>query len=367
MKKNITGITFEELETDIRSAGFPKYRAKQVFEWIHKKKKDRFEDMVNIGEELKAMLEEAYILNYPEAENIRKSEKDDTIKFLFVMRDGAAVESVFLNNKERFTVCVSSQAGCGCGCVFCATAKSGFRRDLESGEIIGQIYAVEKYTGRKMDNIVFMGMGEPLCNWENLRRAIMVMGESRGRCMSFSRMTLSTVGVVPGIRELADNGPAVNLAVSLITTDEKLRRKLVPYTAKYGLNDIKEASLYYNKKTGRLITYEYILFKGLNDSIADAHKTLGFLKGIKYKMNLIPYNNAGNNEFRPAERERALEFQKVFVDKGIKTFLRREKGTDISAACGQLAGYSKKKNEKTGQCGIKRSDKIKSKKTQIKK
>ena len=338
LKKNILGIPFEELEEELKAAGFPKYRAKQVFEWLHKKKAARFDDMKNISGELAEFLKYKYVQDYPEPANIRKSKLDDTMKFLFEMEDGEAVESVFLNNKGRFTVCVSSQAGCRCGCLFCATARLGLRRNLESGEIIGQIYAVEKHTGRKMDNIVFMGMGEPLCNWENLRRAIMIMGEKRGRCMSFSRMTLSTVGIVPGIKELADNGPAVNLAISLITADEGLRRKLVPYTAKYGLRDIKAVSLYYNKKTGRFITYEYILFQGLNDSIADARRTLDFLKGIKYKINLIPYNNAGDTEFRPTEREKALEFQKIFVDKGIKAFLRREKGTDISAACGQLAG-----------------------------
>lgn len=268
----------------------------------------------------------------------RVSKLDGTIKLLFTFSDGALAESVVLFNKGRASVCLSSQSGCACGCGFCATGALGLNRDLTADEILGQFAACRRAAGGKLDAVVFMGMGEPFLNWENVKKSILELSDQKRTNLPQSRMTLSTVGIVPGIRDLAGSGLKINLAVSLVTADEKQRAALVPLNKKYSLKTLMEAVRYYGERSGKAVLFEYILFADLNSSPQDAEKLAVLVGGINCKINLIGYNQAGAAGFAPVSAHEAKEFQKVLMAAGLRAYLRREKGSDISAACGQLAG-----------------------------
>jgi 23S rRNA (adenine2503-C2)-methyltransferase len=338
MKRDLRNLTLSELTTAITALGFPPYRAKQAYDWLYKSKVDSIEEMKNLPKDMKQALDAEYTAALPEIVQEARSELDNTAKFLYELRDGAKIESVLMCDHERVTLCASTQAGCACGCRFCATAALGFTRDLEPAEIMGQFIAAERQTGVKITNIVFMGMGEPLLNWENLKKALLIISDGKGMNFSQSRITISTVGITNVIREIAAGKYKFNLAVSLVIADDEKRSGLMPMNKKYTLKDILSACKYYNKETDREITFEYILFNGVNDSIEDAEKLLKTLRGIDYKINLIPYNSVEGKEFSKPERQRVQMFQDVLMAAGKKAFIRREKGADIAAACGQLAG-----------------------------
>ena len=268
----------------------------------------------------------------------RVSKLDGTVKLLFRFGDGAPAESVVLFNKGRASACLSSQSGCACGCGFCATGALGFRRDLTTEEILGQFAACRRASGGKLNSVVFMGMGEPFLNWENVKKSILELSDQKRSNFPQSRMTVSTVGIVPAIREIAGSDLKINLAVSIITADEKQRAALVPMDAKYPLRSVIEAARDYCDRSGKAVFFEYILFSGLNDSAKDAEKLIALAAGINCKVNLIRYNPAGKPGFAPVPVERAKEFQKLLIAAGIRSYLRREKGADIAAACGQLTG-----------------------------
>jgi len=267
----------------------------------------------------------------------RVSKLDGTIKLLLRFADGAAAESVVLFNKGRASACLSSQSGCACGCGFCATGALGLKRDLTAEEILGQFAACRKAAAGALNSLVFMGMGEPFLNWENVRRSILELSDQKKSGFPQSRMTVSTVGINPGIRELAESGLKVNLAVSIVTADERQRAKLVPMNKKYPLSAVIEASRYYCERSGRAVFFEYILFGGLNDAPGDAEKFVALVSGINCKINLIRYNPSGKTGFSPVSADKAKEFQKILMAAGLRSYLRREKGADIAAACGQLA------------------------------
>jgi 23S rRNA (adenine2503-C2)-methyltransferase len=267
----------------------------------------------------------------------RVSRIDGTIKLLFKFHDGAPAESVVLFNKSRATACLSSQSGCSCACAFCATGALGFKRDLTPSEITAQFTACLREAGARLSSLVFMGMGEPFLNWENVKRAILILSDQKGFAFPQSRITVSTIGIVPVIKELAISGLKVKLAVSLVTVDEPRRAGLVPMNKKYPLPEVLAAAAYYCGKSGNAVFFEYILFDGLNDSRRDAENLRDLVQDIDCKINLIPYNRFTRKDPSPAGTERAWEFQEVLVGAGIRTHLRREKGSDIGAACGQLA------------------------------
>ena len=267
----------------------------------------------------------------------RVSGIDGTIKLLFKFHDGAPAESVVLFNKGRATACLSSQSGCACACAFCATGILGFKRDLTPSEITAQFTACRREAGGRLSSLVFMGMGEPFLNWENVKSAILTLTDQKGLAFPPGKITVSTIGIIPVIKELADSGLKINLAVSLVTSDALRRASLVPMDKKYPLQDVLAASAQYCESSGNAVFFEYVLFDGINDSPRDAENLKALVQGIDCKINLIPYNKSPRKDLLPAGTERNKEFQKILVNAGIRTHLRREKGSDIGAACGQLA------------------------------
>jgi len=269
----------------------------------------------------------------------RVSKIDGTVKLLFKACDGAAAESVVLFNKGRATACLSSQSGCACACAFCATGALGFKRDLTPSEIIAQFTACLSEAGGELSSLVFMGMGEPFLNWENVKKGILTLSDQKGISFPQSRITVSTIGIVPVIEELAASGLKINLAVSLVTSDARRRADLVPMDKKYPLPEVLAACARYCGSSGKAVFFEYILFEGINDSPVDAEKLKALVRDIDCKINLIPYNKFPGKDLSPAGTKRNKEFQRILVTAGIRTHLRREKGADIGAACGQLAAF----------------------------
>lgn len=338
MKANLRDFNLEELTAVIEGLGLPKYRAKQVYDWLYKSRVASVDEMKNLPKEMKDKLGEGYSADLPALKTEAKSETDNTTKYLFEFPDGAYIESVLMYDDDRITLCASTQAGCACGCRFCATGALGFKRDLQPHEILGQFIAAEKLSGAKITNVVFMGMGEPFLNWENLKKALFILSDNKGMNFSQTRITISTVGITPVIREIADGNYKFNLAISLITADDAKRSDLMPFNRKYTLKDIISAVKYYNKVTEREVTFEYIMFDGINDSEEDAELLLKTLRGTEYWVNLIPYNSVTGKEFVKPIRDKTIRFQTILIEAGKKAFIRREKGADIAAACGQLAG-----------------------------
>jgi 23S rRNA (adenine2503-C2)-methyltransferase len=338
MKKDLKSFTRTEIKGIASVLGFQKYRGDQIFEWIYKGART-IDDMKNLAAEQKETLkQEGYYISSIKAVRRAESKLDGTVKYLFELEDKKKVESVFLPGKERNSLCISSQVGCACNCGFCATGELGFTRDLTAGEIISQFMYPIHEEGLKIDNIVFMGMGEPLLNWENVKKTIENLNDEKGFHFSRSRITVSTIGILPVMKEIADAKLKFKLAVSIVTPDPVLRTKLIPMNTKYPLADIVKMCKYYNHKTEQPVMVEYPLFSGVNDSLNDAEALHRLMNGVDYKLNIIPYNSVDGKEFHKPERETALKFQKYFMDKGIMAFTRKEKGADIAGACGQLAG-----------------------------
>lgn len=338
-KPDIRDFTRQELAGAILALGEKGTKVDRVFNCLHKKGVATFPAMSGVRPELIKKLEAKYSLApFPKVEKVI-SKIDGTIKLLLTFADGAKAESVILFNKNTMSACLSSQSGCACGCSFCATGTLGLNRDLRPSEILAQFVACRREGGKTPDSVVFMGMGEPFLNWANVKKAILILADNKGHNFSQSSITVSTVGVVPVIRDLADSHMGIRLAVSLITSDEAQRAELTPMSKKYNLRDILGAARYYSEKTKKSVLFEYIMFEGLNDTPEYAHKLLALLKGLNCKVNLITYNPGSlAASYTPTTVEKAKAFQKIIVEAGIRTHLRREKGTDISAACGQLAG-----------------------------
>ena len=330
-------MNLEEIQEKIKSLGFEKYRGEQVFSWVHSKAVRSFDEMTNLPAALKEKIAEKNRLTEFNITDISVSAIDGTKKLLFEFSGGAYSECVLLYSRERITLCISSQSGCACNCAFCSTAELGFKRDLTAGEIVTEFMESEREAGAKIDNVVFMGMGEPLLNYDNVVKATEILNMPKGRGLSSSRVTVSTVGITDIIRKTADENRPFNLAISLITANPELRARLVPVDRKYPLKEIMEAARYYNKKTGREVLFECIVFGGLNDAEDDAYEILRLINRVKCKVNLIPYNPGERKDFKRPDIDRVNAMHKILVDAGFMTFVRKEKGADISAACGQLA------------------------------
>lgn len=339
-KKDIKDFTLAELERAFAEIEEPPYRARQVSHWLYRKGAGSFDEMDNIPKALRYKLDKNYYISTPGVSEHLKS-TDGTEKILFKLRDGHFVETVIIPAAHRRTLCLSSQVGCKFACLFCASGLRGYIRNLTPSEILNQALYVRHNLKYKMTNFVFMGMGEPLDNYENVKKAIMIMNDAKGMDVGARRITISTCGIIPGIEKLKDLGLQVNLSISLHAANNRLRSKLMPINKRYPLKRLIEICEEMRDKTGRMITLEYILIKGINDSPQDADGLAVIARRLRAKVNLISYSIIPNLNFQPPEPKEIKLFMKRLVNKGINVTLRESKGKDIEAACGQLAGRDK--------------------------
>ena len=343
---DLKGMPLEELEAFFSQWGKERYRARQVSRWIYGKLVDNFDVMTDLSREFRAMLSLSCRVSSPPAERIDVS-SDGTEKALFRLEDGAAVESVLIPDEERRTLCISSQAGCALGCVFCATAAMGFHRDMLSSEIVHQVCFFSRrlaQRGEKLSNIVFMGMGEPLLNLPQVSRVIDILLSQYGFGFSGKRVTVSTAGIVPEMLELARKYP-VSFAVSLNASRDDQRSLLMPINRKHRLKEIVAAMRKIPLQSGRKATVEYVLLAQVNDAPEDAAALARLLKGARIKVNLIPYNEQRSSSFRSPGNEVIERFRDILLAEGIQAIIRERRGADIAAACGQLCADFVKKTQ----------------------
>ncbi len=336
-------LEYQEWAELLESLGEPSYRADQICQWIYEKKADTFEEMTNLSKSLRDRLEERVILGFPRRVRGDRS-RDGTKKYLWAFRDEASVESVLMRHGQRRTACLSSQVGCPLDCAFCATGSGGFQRNLEAGEIVGQFLAMEKQLEGPIQNIVFMGMGEPLLNEENLFKSIRILNHSKMRKLGIRHITVSTVGIVPGIERMALLESPPRLAVSLHAVDDVLRTELMPVNRLHSLEELRKALFFYQEKTGDRVSIEYLLLRGVNDGAEHARDLVSWLRGLSVFVNLIPYNE-GDDFFRAPFPEKVTLFEKILEEKGLAVEVRRSRGGDIAAACGQLKRKDLKEKE----------------------
>ncbi len=339
MKKvTLSKFSKEELCDYIVKQGEMKFRAEQIHSWIWAKNAKSFDDMTDVKKEFRAFLNEnCQILDC--RIKTRQISSDGTIKYLIEYKDGLCAEAVLMrfDNRSNLSMCVSCQVGCKMGCKFCATGKNGFKRNLEANEIVSQILLAQMDTDLKITNVVFMGQGEPFDNFENIKKAIELINKNLQ--ISIRRMTVSTSGIVPKIYELAQNDLIPTLAISLHAPNHQIREKIMPIEKKYNIEELKKALIEFNKITKDRITIEYILIGGLNDTKECAFELIDFLKDIKCNINLIPYNPINSDiDFKKPNKKDMLKFKYLLEAFGKKVTIRLERGADIDAACGQLAG-----------------------------
>lgn len=341
-KAEIKSLSREELAAHLGALGEPAYRADQILHWIYEKQADSFDQMSNLPAALRATLASSFELNAVHALKTR-SASDTTEKFLFQLRDHSLIETVLIpatpgltTSSDRHTVCLSTQVGCAYGCKFCASGLEGVKRNLTPAEIVDQVLRVQRLSGEKLNNIVVMGMGEPLANYDNLLRALKIINASWGLGIGARKITVSTVGLVPRIRQLADEPMQIRLAVSLHGATDEIREKIMPVNRKFPLKELLAACDYYVNTRKRLLTFEYILIDGINDSLEQAHKLGAVAKRLHAKVNLIPYNPVEGLPWKRPDRDRCKMFQHTLKSHGVTGTLRIEKGIDINAACGQL-------------------------------
>jgi len=343
-KKNIRELKLEELINFLKNQNIPSYRAKQIHEWLWKKRAVNFNEMTSLSLSLRDLLEQNFSLN---AVKIHKAERsnDGTIKYSLKLHDSKLVEGVLIPSKKRLTACISSQVGCSLSCTFCATGTLKLERNLNYAEIYDQIFILNEEAllnfGKPLSNIVYMGMGEPLLNYENLLKSIELVSSKNGLSMSPKRITVSTAGIAKMIKKLADDEVRFNLAISLHSSDDKKREEIMPINKSINLEELKESIKYFFEKTGTRITYEYILFKDINDSLDDAHELVKFCKSTPCKVNLIEYNSVDNIPFQKTSNNKTEKFINFLNEKNVIVNLRRSKGKDINAACGQLVNKLK--------------------------
>jgi 23S rRNA (adenine2503-C2)-methyltransferase len=336
---NLIDLTFHELETLIVSLGEPPYRARQVWQWLWQKGCRDIALMTDVSKALRAKLAEAAVIVWPEVLRVRESE-DGTVKFLLGLADGEAVECVLIPEKDHYTGCLSTQVGCAMGCGFCATGMLGFRRNMTPGEMLGQVLVARQYLLDKgetlaLRNLVFMGMGEPLLNYENLIKTLESLHHPQGLDFSSRRITVSTAGVKRHLLELGKTGLCA-LAVSLHAPTQEQRERIMPGAAKLPLGELIELLRQIPLKPRESLTFEYLLLSGANDADADARELVRLLSRVKAKVNLIVYNATPGLPFRQPSPERVFAFQEILKAKGLVATVRKSKGADIAAACGQL-------------------------------
>lgn len=333
--KNIKDYNLDELKEEFIKIGEKSYRAEQVFKWLYQEEVTSFDDMTNLSLELREKLKKEFTLK--NFKILKKQESvDGTKKYLFDVLDGNAIETVLMEYHHGKTICVSSQIGCKMGCKFCASTGIKFIRNLTSGEIVEQILAVQRDEKTKISNIVFMGIGEPLDNYDNVLKAINILNNQKGLNIGARHISISTSGIVPKIYELADRDYQFTLSISLHATNDEKRSKMMPINNKYNIEELMKACKYYIKKTNKRISFEYALAKDNNDNLEDAKELVKLLKGMLCHVNLIPINKIENGQYIKSTNENIIKFRDYLNANGITATIRRELGSDIDAACGQL-------------------------------
>ncbi|MGI6001256.1 23S rRNA (adenine(2503)-C(2))-methyltransferase [Lachnoclostridium sp. An131] len=334
--RDIKSLTREELREALLARGEKAFRADQVYSWMHERLASGFCEMTNLSKALREALEEEYDYTNLEIVEVQRSRLDGTCKYLFRLADGNVIESVLMRYHHGNSVCISSQAGCRMGCRFCASTIGGLVRNLKASEMLDQIYRIQKDTGERVSNVVVMGTGEPLDNYENLLRFIRILSEEHGLHISQRNITVSTCGIAPRIRELADEDLSITLALSLHAATQEKREELMPIARKYQLPEVLEACAYYFKKTGRRLTFEYSLVGGVNDHPEDARRLAELARPVHSHVNLIPVNPVTERSFVQPDKKVIGNFKKELEKYGINVTIRREMGRDIDGACGQL-------------------------------
>ncbi len=335
-KTDILELNLEELERFIITLDEKKFRAKQIFDWLHSKNVSSFSEMKNISKQTIAKLEELSYIPQLNIETKQVSKEDGTVKYLFELKDGEYIESVFMKYNHGNAVCVSTQVGCKMGCTFCASTVNGFIRNLTVGEMLGQIYQIQKDTGERVSNIVLMGSGEPLDNFENVLKFIENINSENGLNISQRSITLSTCGLIDQIYELAEKKLKINLAVSLHATNQTTRASIMPIANKFMFDELLKACKYYGDMTKRRVTFEYALIHGVNDSNVQANELGRKIKGSLSHVNLIPVNKVSENNYEKSKSKAIKDFANILKSMGVEATIRRELGSDINAACGQL-------------------------------
>lgn len=334
--EDLLSMDLPALKAAVGALGEKSYRAEQIYGWLHRKLAGSWYEMTNVPAALREKMAARWPIGAPEQRALQISKIDGTRKYLFRMRDGNYVESVWMSYHHGNSVCISSQVGCRMGCTFCASTLLGLTRNLTPGEMLGQIYAISRDTGERVSNVVVMGTGEPLDNYENLVRFIRMLSDENGLHISERNITVSTCGLVPGIRRLAGEKLMINLALSLHAPDDVLRQRLMPVARAYRIPEIMDALRDYYRVNRRRLTFEYSLIRGVNDTDECAEKLAALLKGMNCLVNLIPVNPVTERGYRETRREGVLAFKKKLENHGIHVTIRREMGRDIDGACGQL-------------------------------
>lgn len=336
MKKDICAYTYEQLQTEIQALGEQKFRAKQIYEWLHVRLAEDFSEMTNLSKDLRARLKEQYEILPVAMLKKQESRLDGTCKFLFRLHDGHVVESVWMRYRYGNSVCISSQVGCRMGCRFCASGIGGLERSLSPSEMLGQVYRIQKIMGERVSNVVVMGTGEPLDNYDSLLAFLKILTDEHGLHISQRNITVSTCGIVPKMYDLAKEHLQITLALSLHGSTQEKRKQLMPVANAYALEEVLGACDNYFQETGRRITFEYSLIHGVNDTQEDAQELIRMLGPRNCHLNLIPVNAVKEYDLKQPDRKNAQNFKNNLEKYGINVTLRREMGADINGACGQL-------------------------------
>lgn len=346
MKQDIKSMTLAEMTQALKDLGQPAFRAKQIYTWLHKGVTD-FEEMTNVSKELRAKLDETYYITAPKVARKQKSQKDGTVKYLWELGDGNCVETVLMQYHHGNTVCISSEVGCPMGCKFCASTLGGLVRRLQPSEILDQVLFTALDSGLPISNIVLMGIGEPLDNFDNVMRFLELVNSPEGMNIGMRHISLSTCGLVPRIDELAEKRLQLTLSVSLHSPDDASRSAIMPINRKYPVDVLLDACRRYFEKTGRRVSFEYTMIDGVSDSPEQAELLASKLHGLAAHVNMIPLNPVAESPLRPSTRQAVARFQKILEGHGIPATVRRSLGGDIDASCGQLRRKYVKESEKT--------------------
>ena len=350
-RTDLKNLTKEELEAAVTVFGEKRFRAGQMYDWMHKKLARSVSEMTNLSEAFRKKLSEEFDYTALKKQVMLQSEQDGTRKYLFALSDGNVIESVWMQYHHGNSVCISSQVGCRMGCSFCASTLGGLVRNLTAAEMLDQVYAIELDTGERVSNVVVMGTGEPLDNFDNLIRFITVLSSEDGLHISRRNITVSTCGLAERLKKLADLDLGITPAISLHAPNDELRRKIMPVAKKYTIRELMEAADYFIGKTGRRMTFEYSLMRGVNDSPAQAKELSALLRGRNCHVNLSPVNPVSEREYERPNMTNVLSFQNLLEKAGINVTIRREMGSDINAACGQLR-RSYEENAKRQEAGV---------------
>lgn len=333
-KKDIKSMTLPELEAEITALKLPKFRAAQIFDWLQKRCVNSFDEMTNLSKDLRALLSEKYYIASCEIEDRFESKLDDTVKYLFCLNDGECIESVLMKYNHGWSICISSQVGCRMGCKFCASTIGGLKRSLTASEMLSQIMSAQKDMGIRISNIVMMGIGEPFDNYDNVIRFLQLVGDEKGLNIGMRHISISTCGRVDGIRRFMELDSQITLSVSLHAPNDKIRDTIMPINKKWNVGELISACRDYFAKTGRRISFEYAMIKGVNDSRECADELIKLLVGMICHINLIPANEVRENDYHRSDR--VHEFCDYLNRHGMNATVRRTLGSDISASCGQL-------------------------------